>query len=223
MSPVQLHTVRPFVTGDAVLSEEPELEGSKDADAVTAVLVSKVNALIEQAKVEWPRNHDKAPELPLIRLRVDLSGGFEKINVARFGQRFVGKVANPADILLFHKRKAERTAPKPAAPKSAGAVRKPVVPQDRVSVEQLIRDELAKQSSVPDILLETEFGNALHAFVEKDEKSAIGECVVQVPFLTFDSASHTVSSTRSWSKLSAFYATKIPRTCTRLTRSQSWW
>ena len=41
--------------------------------------------------------------LPLIRLRVDYSGGFSTINPQRFGQKFVGKVANPHDVLLFHK------------------------------------------------------------------------------------------------------------------------
>lgn len=39
---------------------------------------------------------------PLIRLRVDYSG-FTTINSQRFGQRFVGKVANPHDILLLSK------------------------------------------------------------------------------------------------------------------------
>jgi double-strand break repair protein MRE11 len=29
--------------------------------------------------------------------------GFSTINVQRFGQKFVGKVANPHDVLLWHK------------------------------------------------------------------------------------------------------------------------
>ncbi|CAH8451183.1 unnamed protein product [Schistosoma turkestanicum] len=35
------------------------------------------------------------PVEPLIRLRVDLSGGFESFSGLRFGQKFVGRVANP--------------------------------------------------------------------------------------------------------------------------------
>ena len=43
-----------------------------------------------------------APLLPLVRLRVDYTG-FSTINAQRFGQRFVGRVANPHDLLLFQK------------------------------------------------------------------------------------------------------------------------
>jgi double-strand break repair protein MRE11 len=40
--------------------------------------------------------------LPLIRLRVDYTG-FSTIHVQRFGQKYVGRVANPYDILLWQK------------------------------------------------------------------------------------------------------------------------
>ncbi len=43
-----------------------------------------------------------AGRLPLIRLRVDYTG-FSTINTQRFGQTYVGKVANPHDMLLFTK------------------------------------------------------------------------------------------------------------------------
>jgi hypothetical protein len=31
--------------------------------------------------------------------------GYPKLNVQRFGQRFVGKVANPDELLLFHRQR----------------------------------------------------------------------------------------------------------------------
>lgn len=47
---------------------------------------------------------------PLIRLRVEYSGGFDTINPQRFGQTFVGRVACATEILLFFKkRKAGNT------------------------------------------------------------------------------------------------------------------
>lgn len=47
---------------------------------------------------------------PLIRLRVEYSGGFDTINPQRFGQSFVGRVASATEILLFFKkRKAGNT------------------------------------------------------------------------------------------------------------------
>lgn len=50
------------------------------------------------------------PKLPLVRLKVDHSHvPCTVIANSRFGQQFVGKVANPDSLLLFHK-KAERRA-----------------------------------------------------------------------------------------------------------------
>lgn len=42
------------------------------------------------------------PLLPLIRLRVDYTG-FSTMSTQRFGQKFVGKIANPTDVLHWHK------------------------------------------------------------------------------------------------------------------------
>ena len=42
-----------------------------------------------------------------MRLKVDYSG-FSTINTQRFGQQFVGKVANPHDMILWHKAPARR-------------------------------------------------------------------------------------------------------------------
>lgn len=49
------------------------------------------------------------PELPLIRLRVDHTGFPRITNINKFGQKFVGKVANPEELLLFSKQKAQST------------------------------------------------------------------------------------------------------------------
>ena len=44
--------------------------------------------------------------------------GFARLNVSKFGQRFVGKVANPDDLLLFYKQKL--TAPRGSSRAGAG-------------------------------------------------------------------------------------------------------
>ncbi|VEL13218.1 unnamed protein product [Protopolystoma xenopodis] len=41
------------------------------------------------------KKHFLPPSEPLVRLRVDISGGFDSFSSLRFGQKFVGKVANP--------------------------------------------------------------------------------------------------------------------------------
>ena len=51
----------------------------------------------------------KQPEKVLVRLKVEHSG-FTTLNNQRFGSQFVGEVANPSDILLFHKRRQAESA-----------------------------------------------------------------------------------------------------------------
>ena len=41
----------------------------------------------------------------IILFQVEYSGGYEIINPHRFGQQFVGRVANSKDLLLFYKKK----------------------------------------------------------------------------------------------------------------------
>ena len=53
--------------------------------------------------------------LPLVRLKVDYTG-FSTINSQRFGQKFVGKVANPHDVLHWHKAAAKRLTKVPHRP-----------------------------------------------------------------------------------------------------------
>jgi double-strand break repair protein MRE11 len=58
--------------------------------------------------------------LPLIRLRVDYTG-FGTINSQRLGQKYVGKVANPHDMLLWAKAAARRAREGQAAAEEAEA------------------------------------------------------------------------------------------------------
>lgn len=66
--------------------------------AVAAFLEGRVQAMIDASRRE------KRDVLPLVRLRVDYTG-VSTINSQRFGQKFVGKVANPHDVLHWHKSK----------------------------------------------------------------------------------------------------------------------
>ncbi|PPS07460.1 hypothetical protein GOBAR_AA13202 [Gossypium barbadense] len=88
------------------------------------------------------------PKLPLVRVKVDYSG-FMTINPQRLGQKYVGKVANPQDILIFSK--ASRRSQKEA-----------LVAENNLKMEILPVNDL-------DV--------ALHNFVNKDEKLAFYNCV----------------------------------------------
>ncbi|CAI5931419.1 unnamed protein product [Closterium sp. NIES-65] len=100
--------------------------------------------------------------LPLIRIRVDYSG-FSTINSQRFGQQFVGKVANPHDMLMFFK-----------AP-----TRKPSTTVVEVGEERVVQPDELNQSNIEQLLRDSNvvlslggLAEALHGFVGRDEKHA---------------------------------------------------
>jgi double-strand break repair protein MRE11 len=74
-----------------------------------------VEKLIKEAISEWEKaqDPDDPPEeipLPLVRLRVEYSapdgGKFDVENPQRFSNKFIGKVANVNDVVVFHMKKA---------------------------------------------------------------------------------------------------------------------
>jgi double-strand break repair protein MRE11 len=75
---------------------------------VAAVIERKVLSMIAAAAARAAGAEEAArAKLPLVRLRVDYTG-FSTINSQRFGQKFVSRVANPHDMLLFHKAAARK-------------------------------------------------------------------------------------------------------------------
>jgi double-strand break repair protein MRE11 len=125
---------------------------------------------------------------------VDYSGGFSTCNPQRFGQRFVGKLANPNDIkinsgewllldqfiyiLLFHKKRSTRTNPQPKIQVDDVQAKSNLLrpePLDKTRIEDLIGNLLAASENMLEILPEEDLNLALYNFVEKDEKSAIEE------------------------------------------------
>lgn len=86
-------------------------------------LTRQVGELIKEAKRDWKERHEDDEQetemmLPLIRLKVgyravkcrrlrqvETTGAKEMSNPVRFGQDFIGKVANPRDILQYYRKK----------------------------------------------------------------------------------------------------------------------
>eukprot|EP01117_Protostelium_nocturnum_P020548 TRINITY_DN9299_c0_g1_i2.p1 TRINITY_DN9299_c0_g1~~TRINITY_DN9299_c0_g1_i2.p1 ORF type:complete len:711 (-),score=296.00 TRINITY_DN9299_c0_g1_i2:56-2188(-) len=181
MKPIALETVRPFYLEEIVLSAEEGLSPN-DLDAVTELLASKVEEIIVKSDTETTNKLDMKP---LIRLKVEYTG-FSTINPQRFGQRFVGRVANPNELLLFHKRKV--SAPqKPKDAKDKENVMKNLRPDplDVVRVEDLIENFLGRDSDLK-ILLESDLHLALNKFVEKSEADAISKSVASILRATQD-------------------------------------
>ncbi|KAG6816621.1 meiotic recombination [Tephrocybe sp. NHM501043] len=189
MTPLPLRTVRPFVIEDVVLSEVAEAEGIDLSDQIeiSKYLKTKVqvNALIEQANQLWDERNAKAVEdgeqelprmLPLVRLKVDTTGVTATSNPIRFGQDFQGRIANPRDVLVFHRSK------KPATRTSKIAIDQPELSIDdpalsvseklaKVRVGTLVNEYLAAQEL--QLLGEGGMSDAIQMFVEKDDIHAI--------------------------------------------------
>lgn len=70
-------------------------------------MINQANRDAPQQQQQQQPGPNQGPLLPLIRLRVDYSG-FTTINSQRFGAKFVGKVSNPHDMVLWAKAPARR-------------------------------------------------------------------------------------------------------------------
>ncbi|PRP74445.1 DNA repair exonuclease [Planoprotostelium fungivorum] len=170
LTPIPLKTTRPFIMEEIILSTEDV--DPNDTEAVTELLASKVEEMIEKANSE---TENTLGMKPLIRLKVEYTG-FTALNPQRFGQRFVGRVGNPNEILLYYKK---RSAPKPKDKTDRDTVVKNLRPDplDNVRVEDLIESFLV-QSGDMQLLLESDLHLALNQFVEKGESDAISKSIL---------------------------------------------
>lgn len=128
---VPLYTVRNFKFEDMVLSEQEGISET-DPDGLAKFLDNIVEQLVKQEEstfdtklsgfqggtsmemvhsVRYPPRSFYVRKLtplvrqPLVRLRVEATGNWEIPNPHRFGQKYVGRVACPADILHKYTRK----------------------------------------------------------------------------------------------------------------------
>ena len=105
---IKLNTVRPLIMDSIVLSKVVGLQ--KDRESVHSHLCLKVDEMISEAKVKWesanPGEGANNCPLPLIRLRVDYSDGFNTPAPTSFGKAYIGLVANPKELLLYHRKRA---------------------------------------------------------------------------------------------------------------------
>ena len=103
--------MRPFLTEEIVLANYEDDRNLHNEDELRDLLAEKVDEMLSSMHEEnqtTPMTADAESRLryPIVRLKVDYTG-YSTINMQRFGQRFVDKVANPTSLLHFH-RKAKR-------------------------------------------------------------------------------------------------------------------
>lgn len=179
MQKVPLHTVRQFFMEDVVLANHPGIfnpDNPRVTQAIQSFCLEKIEEMLESAERERLGN-PRQPEKPLIRLRVDYSGGFEPFSVLRFSQKFVDRVANPKDVIHFfrHREQKQNTGEeinfgKLISKPSEGST---------LRVEDLVKQyfQTAEKNVQLSLLTERGMGEAVQEFVDKEEKDAIEELV----------------------------------------------
>uniref|UniRef100_A0A4W6EBD0 Double-strand break repair protein n=1 Tax=Lates calcarifer TaxID=8187 RepID=A0A4W6EBD0_LATCA len=177
---IPLKTVRQFFIQDVVLADYEDLF-TPDTPQVTKkvedLCYAKVIEMLEEAERER-LGCPLTPEKPLIRLRVDYSGGFEAFNTSRFSQKFVDRVANPKDIIHFLRRREQKENIKDEVNVDYSKLLKPTAAEG-LRVEDLVKQyfEVAEQKVQLSLLTEQGMGKAIQEFVDKDEKDAIQELI----------------------------------------------
>ncbi|KAM1808030.1 hypothetical protein ACFX11_030962 [Malus domestica] len=162
---IPLTSVRPFEYTEIVLKDEPEIDPN-DPNSILEHLDKVVNSLIEKSRKNVVSGSQL--QLPLVRIKVDYSG-FMTINPQRFGQKYVGKVANPQDILIFSKASTK------------GRSEAKIDDSERLRPEELNQQNIealvAENNLKMEILPVNDLDVALHNFVSKDDKMAFYSCV----------------------------------------------
>ncbi|XP_040054160.2 double-strand break repair protein MRE11 isoform X1 [Gasterosteus aculeatus] len=177
---IPLKTVRQFFIQDVVLGDYPDLF-TPDTPQVTKkvenLCYAKVTEMLEEAERER-LGCPLTPEKPLIRLRVDYSGGFDTFHTSRFSQKFVEHVANPKDIIHFLRRREQKEDNKDEVNVDYGSLLKTTAAEG-LRVEDLVKQYFAATEQTVQLSLLTEhgMGKALQEFVDKDEKDAIEELI----------------------------------------------
>ncbi|XP_053925489.1 double-strand break repair protein MRE11 isoform X2 [Cuculus canorus] len=177
MQKIALETVRPFHMEDIVLADHPDLfnpDNPKVTQAIQAFCMEKVELMLDNAERERLGN-PRQPQKPLIRLRVDYTGGFEPFSVHRFSQKYVDRVANPKDIIHFFRHREQKE--KNDSDLNFGKLVSRPSEGTTLRVEDLVKQyfQTAEKKVQLSLLTERGMGEAVQEFVDKEEKDAIEE------------------------------------------------
>ncbi|TDH14875.1 hypothetical protein EPR50_G00025770 [Perca flavescens] len=177
---IPLKTVRQFFIQDVVLADYQDQFTPDTPQVIKKVedlCYAKVTEMLEEAERER-LGCPLTPEKPLIRLRVDYSGGFEVFSTSRFSQKFVERVANPKDIIHFLRRREQKEDIKDEVNVDYGKLLKTTAVEG-LRVEDLVKQyfEATEQTVQLSLLTEKGMGKAIQEFVDKDEKDAIEELI----------------------------------------------
>ncbi|CAO3639963.1 unnamed protein product [Mucor hiemalis] len=168
---IKLKTIRPLQFTSVVLSQVETITPT-NVKSIQTYLEGVVESLIERAKVDWEsENPSIEMPIPLVRIRVDYSGGYETFNTQQFGQKFIKRVANPKDMLKFQRSTTTSSNNSLKASEMLNDLSTSIPERlDKLKVEDLVSELLKKDLF---ILPETQLEEAVMTLVEKSDKNAI--------------------------------------------------
>ena len=162
---VPLKSVRKFLIKDLVLKDyglDPLIDGKK----LTNFLACNVEQMLSDNRA------DQNDKIPLVRLRVDYSGGYSTINPQCFGQKFTGRIANTKDIIHFFRKKMH-CQQKCSAIESIEMNEN--VENSFIDIDQVVGDYMKEHTL--DIFPSHELFDKIKLFVDKDDKDAIEQWI----------------------------------------------
>jgi len=180
LTPIPLTQVRPFVMSEISLNNQPQLDPDDASidEKVAQFITKQINSLIAEARekskslrkdvytthastekefenLPHQKYKMKNPDEILVRLKVEHSG-FTSLNNQRFGAQFVGQIANPADILLFHRRRKTEDGKSGTSKSktSQSMLENPIPPAElmEMNVEDLVQENLNEADKRLDLL-----------------------------------------------------------------------
>lgn len=166
--PLPLQSVRPIVIGR--LQWPGDGSSEEDRERCRAAAVAAIEDLLERS---GGVGNEEPGLLPLVRLTIEHEKG-ASINAGQIMQAFLGRVANPGDLVSC-KVKPARPAAGTAAANEQG-LRNPRGGERSKLMADLIAGHLPDMA----VLEADKMSWALHNFVEKEERKAIEEYIANV-------------------------------------------
>ena len=204
LTPFRFTQIRPFIYKDISLNQlnidNPntlQLHDPKIDEKMKTYLGTIVQEMINEAKVivNEMKNYNidnlkyklRQPNLALLSLRVDPTN-YPTINQQRFGSQFVGKIANPSDLMIYSRKKKELHR----RPNNNNVTRSAIFDENdendeenigslgdnnKIKVEELVVQALGQSNRNLFILPECDLSNALEDYVKRKHANAFLDIV----------------------------------------------
>ena len=192
LNPIRFQQNRIFMYGELSLAnvEGLQVNDPKVEEKIHGALTKKVEDMIREGqKIRQELGSAqtssiysiRSPDQILVRLKVD-HAGFATINQNRFGANFVGKVANPSEILLFTKKKKENL--RAVEGKADAESFRAIIDDDdddegnnKIRIDDLVFEALRNSKKPLNILVESGLTQALNDFILKKDSAAIPDFI----------------------------------------------